>query len=143
MELKEFPFDEQDLNILFIVRKPIFCVTLIPNFEYPSTFSFKNFMLYDIFDVSNGERVDCYVEKSDPKESVSKAIYGKIGFSVNLQRKSGLFIILLFELFIHDSLLLFLILLLLFLLLLLLLILLFLISYVIIFFLKYLKSKIK
>jgi hypothetical protein len=91
MELLEFPFDCQDLNIT-ITCNLANIVHFVENREHGSIFMYRDFQLHSIFDVAFQEFVVPTSEVSDQAESSSGLQYPRISFMLRLSRKPEYYI---------------------------------------------------
>lgn len=92
MELGNFPFDQQLLNICLTVNKPNGCFTLMENTQYRSKFLEKDFIFDSAFKVVFGSTVVTRVYLSEESESSSGYRYPRINFSILLERKPHYYI---------------------------------------------------
>ncbi|EQC26723.1 hypothetical protein SDRG_15452 [Saprolegnia diclina VS20] len=92
LELQSFPFDTQQLHVIWTVNLPGTYVRLRANEHFPSLFLRNNFQLGNVFDVVSAEHVIALVDQSDAVESSSGHIYDHCSTSIVLQRKPGYYI---------------------------------------------------
>ncbi|OQR93565.1 hypothetical protein ACHHYP_02430 [Achlya hypogyna] len=92
LELENFPFDQQQLHVIWSVNLPQHYVRLRPNDHYPSLFLHNNFQQANVFSVATDEHVIATVEQSDPAESSSGFVYDHCKTSIVLQRKPGYYV---------------------------------------------------
>ncbi|KAF0736450.1 hypothetical protein Ae201684P_006754 [Aphanomyces euteiches] len=91
-ELKDFPFDQQQLTLYLASNQPVSHVVLNCNDSHPSRFLAHNFTLGNVFDIVTAEHVLSYVALSDATESMSGSVYNSIDFFIYLERKPGFYV---------------------------------------------------
>jgi hypothetical protein len=89
MELKDFPYDEQELSISLRFNKPLGSFVVVHNEEWPSVIATNSFALSDIYDIAFQEMVFGSTGCSDPKESASGISYPIITFTIAISRRAG------------------------------------------------------
>jgi hypothetical protein len=92
MEVENFPWDVQTMNICLTFNSCTSRVILKNNNEYPSIFMNKKFQLASVYNVLLEDNVFVIVDHSDPSESSAQLIYSRCIFKVFLERKSGYYI---------------------------------------------------
>lgn len=92
MELQEFPWDMQDLNIPLTLNIASTRGNLIINEEFPSVFQYRSFQLSSLFRVAYSDLVITRLADSDPSESSAGTVYHRCIFSIYLFRNEGFYI---------------------------------------------------
>lgn len=92
MELENFPFDIQEMNVTLTFNASIERIQLMHNMQYPSLFLHKHFQLSSVYKVVYGDIVPATPSLSDPNESSARIIYPRCTFTILLERKPGYYV---------------------------------------------------
>jgi hypothetical protein len=92
MELANFPFDIQELNIPVTINEPEHHFRIVVNQAFPPLFQASNFQMSDIFHVPLEDVVMAYPHNSSPSESSSGLLYPRCTFTIYISRKGGYYV---------------------------------------------------
>jgi hypothetical protein len=92
MELANFPFDIQELNITLTINEPEHHFRIVVNQAYPPVFQVANFQMVDIFHVPLEDVVLAHPYNSSPSESSSGLVYPRCIFTIYISRRGGYYV---------------------------------------------------
>ncbi|CAM9106402.1 unnamed protein product, partial [Ectocarpus fasciculatus] len=92
MELENFPYDIQEMNLPLTFNAASSRVRLHHNVQYPSLFFHKQFQLSSVYNVVYGGTTLAVLSQSDPRESSASMVYPRCTFKVLLERKAGYYV---------------------------------------------------
>jgi hypothetical protein len=90
MQLQNFPFDEQALNVILSCKKP--SVTLVEDKMIPYRFQMRNFQLGAVFSVTHKELFLTVMSLTNPNESSVGESQSCFNIAVLIERKENYYI---------------------------------------------------